>query len=538
MVQLAPSRQDRVIAPPLNSLPLDHGRVAVFAHAADVDLEIWRAAFGDSHKDFEYYRLIEETMSAQFVYRYLVLLDSQQTAIALQPLILVDQDLAVSARSTMTRAINALRSFWPRFLRKRILLAGCLVGDGRLGVIGPNNPREANEMLAEALLVYARSENISLVALKDFPAELREELQPIAAKDYTRLAGFPSLVLDLNFASFEEYMQTRLSKITRKGLRRKLRKTELVSPPIALEVLNDCSAVIDEIYPLYLRVAERSPVEFEIFTREYFLEAGRRMPDRHRYFIWRQAGKAVAFSFCTIWKDSIYDNDIGLDYDVAHELNLYYVTFRDLIEWALAHQLKYYHSAPFNYDPKLHLRLQLVHVDLYVRHASKFINALIKRIAPFFAPAKSDPVLRRHLEESEPPITKRVFNFLASPWLQIAINALIVTASEIFLKLGARETAHLTERWTWTGISGLASAWTWLGIIFVILSLLSWLYVLRHIPLSIAFPLSNVVHVLVPLSCWIFLGELISTRRWCGIALVLIGLFIVAKPFARIEEKL
>jgi drug/metabolite transporter (DMT)-like permease len=35
-----------------------------------------------------------------------------------------------------------------------------------------------------------------------------------------------------------------------------------------------------------------------------------------------------------------------------------------------------------------------------------------------------------------------------------------------------------------------------------------------------------------------FLGESISTRRWCGIALVLLGLIIVAKPFARIEEKL
>jgi drug/metabolite transporter (DMT)-like permease len=91
---------------------------------------------------------------------------------------------------------------------------------------------------------------------------------------------------------------------------------------------------------------------------------------------------------------------------------------------------------------------------------------------------------------------------------------------------------------SWTGFTGLASVWTWLGIVFVVLSLISWLYVLRHIPLSIAFPLSNVVHVLVPLSCWIFLGELISPRRWFGIVLVLVGLLIVAKPFARIEQKL
>jgi undecaprenyl phosphate-alpha-L-ara4N flippase subunit ArnF len=127
--------------------------------------------------------------------------------------------------------------------------------------------------------------------------------------------------------------------------------------------------------------------------------------------------------------------------------------------------------------------------------------------------------------------------WLANPGLQIGLNALIVTVSEIFLKLGARETAYL-KGLRWTGITGLYSGWTWLGILFVILSLITWLYILRIVPLSIAFPLSNVVHVLVPLSSWIFLGEMITSLRWLGISLVLVGLFIVAKPFARIEQKL
>jgi len=133
---------------------------------------------------------------------------------------------------------------------------------------------------------------------------------------------------------------------------------------------------------------------------------------------------------------------------------------------------------------------------------------------------------------------KHLWRWIGSPWLQLAINAIIVTISELFLKMGARATAQPAQSWAWTGISGLASAWTWLGIVCIILSLLTWLYVLRHVPLSIAFPLSNAPHVLVPLVSWIFLGEMISGRRWCGIALVLIGLLLVAKPFARIEEKL
>ena len=75
----------------------------------------------------------------------------------------------------------------------------------------------------------------------------------------------------------------------------------------------------------------------------------------------------------------------------------------------------------------------------------------------------------------------RFWRWIGNPWLQLALNAVIVTISELFLKMGARATAHPTESWAWTGITGLASAWTWLAIIFIILSLLTWLYVLRHL---------------------------------------------------------
>lgn len=126
-----------------------------------------------------------------------------------------------------------------------------------------------------------------------------------------------------------------------------------------------------------------------------------------------------------------------------------------------------------------------------------------------------------------------------NPWVQLALEALLVTAAEIFIKIGATHTATAAGAPTeWLGVSGLTSPWVWLGIFCTILSFVSWLYVLRHIPLSIAFPLSNVVHAMVPLGCWFFLAEAISLRRWCGIAIVLIGLVIVAKPVAGLEEQL
>ena len=126
----------------------------------------------------------------------------------------------------------------------------------------------------------------------------------------------------------------------------------------------------------------------------------------------------------------------------------------------------------------------------------------------------------------------------ANPWLQLTLSVVCVFVSELLLKRGASDTANPAQAWSWTGITGLASPLVWLGIIFVIISFISWLYVLRYIPLTIAFPLSRVVDILVPLGCWFFLGEAISERRWCGIALVIIGLAVTAKPVARLEERL
>jgi drug/metabolite transporter (DMT)-like permease len=127
---------------------------------------------------------------------------------------------------------------------------------------------------------------------------------------------------------------------------------------------------------------------------------------------------------------------------------------------------------------------------------------------------------------------------LRSPWIHLGVSVLCVAIYELLLKRGARDTASLSPNWSWTGLSGLASVYVWIAIVFVILSLLTWLYVLRYIPLSIAFPISQAVHVLVPLGSWLILGENIVTLRWIGIAFVSLGLAVVAKPVARLEEEL
>ena len=55
------------------------------------------------------------------------------------------------------------------------------------------------------------------------------------------------------------------------------------------------------------------------------------------------------------------------------------------------------------------------------------------------------------------------------------------------------------------------------------------LYILKHFPFSIAYPLSCLSFVFGMLGAWCFLGESIPLIRWVGIALILLGAVFIAK---------
>ena len=85
-------------------------------------------------------------------------------------------------------------------------------------------------------------------------------------------------------------------------------------------------------------------------------------------------------------------------------------------------------------------------------------------------------------------------------------------------------------------VSQLRSVWVWLGVILGIGSLLCWLNALRKISLSVAYNLSGLQHVLVPVGSWWLLHEHIGAKQWLGIALVFLGVMITAPAVAHAEE--
>jgi len=355
--------------------------------------EAWRRAFHNKCKDHRYYEIVEETVEGGFDYRYLLLEDGFGNTRAIQPVFFVRQNLIEGVPGKISSIVDRVRKVLPRFLTMRVLMVGCAAGSGDLSACDETDESWVANALQATLSTYARHNKASLIVLKDFPATYRSTLETFLLNGYARIPSMPMTRLPLPYKDWDEYFRT-LSKATRKDLRRKFRKAEQ-APKIEMEVVSDITALVDEIYPLYLAVHERSPLKFETLTKDYFRTIGQRMPERARFFIWRQLGKIVAFSSCLVCDDKIYDECIGLDYSVALDLHLYFYTLRDILSWALEQGLKYYYSNPLNYEPKLHLDCELAPLDLYVMHTSPLLNPIFRRLIKYLGPTRHDPVLQR-----------------------------------------------------------------------------------------------------------------------------------------------
>jgi hypothetical protein len=375
------------------SIPFSQGTAKVVTRADLQNCAAWKRAFQSRCNDHRYYEIVEETLKNDFEHYYVRLDDSSGSVRAIQPVFFVRQNLVEGVPGKIRSVVDVIRKIFPRFLTMRVLMVGCAAGTGDLGACDERDEAWTAAAIRESLRTYARQKKTSLVVLKDFPAKYRSPLETFVLNGYARIPSMPMTRLSLRYANWDEYFRT-LSRATRKDLRRKFRKAGRAAK-IEVEVVTDITSLIDQIHLLYLAVHERSPLKFETLTKDYFLAIAQRMPERARFFIWRQRGKIVAFSFCLVCGDAIYDECIGLDYSVALDLHLYFYTLRDIISWALQQGLKYYYSNPLNYEPKLHLDCELVPLDLYVMHTNPLLNPIFRRVIKYLGPTRHDPVLPR-----------------------------------------------------------------------------------------------------------------------------------------------
>lgn len=108
------------------------------------------------------------------------------------------------------------------------------------------------------------------------------------------------------------------------------------------------------------------------------------------------------------------------------------------------------------------------------------------------------------------------------------IQSIMLSFGQLTLKLALEKMPVFS--WTTQFWGSMLTNWWFLlcGILFGGASVL-WMYILKHFPLNMAYPMASLSYVFAMIFAIIFLHETVAWNRWLGVAFIMIGCVFVAK---------
>ncbi len=108
------------------------------------------------------------------------------------------------------------------------------------------------------------------------------------------------------------------------------------------------------------------------------------------------------------------------------------------------------------------------------------------------------------------------------------IQSIMLSFGQLTLKIALAKMPSFS--WTAHFWGDLLTNWWFMlcGVLFGGASIL-WMYILKHFPLNMAYPMASMSYVFALLFAIVFLHESVSLNRWIGVALIMAGCVFVAK---------
>ncbi len=370
--------------------------VKVSSSLKEINPEEWTRLFPSTPEEYFLFKTIEETLCQQFKFFYISIYENSRI-VCLAPCFIADYSLDTSTGGLAKTLASWAKNLLPRLFTIRVLICGSPIDAGKLGAASPLHPT-ITHILTDAMQSIAKRDNVRFLAFKDFPEQNASFPKSLLGIGFHEVTSYPACSLNIPFRSFEEYLAS-LSQATRKDLNRKFKKID-GKIHLKMEVRSAPGDLLDRIHQLYLNTFQKSDVQFELITKEFFKRIAVNMPQETKYFLWSIDGRLVAFDLCLVSGSTLVDKYLGMDYGVAYKYHLYYITFRDVLNWCIQNSIRTYSSGTFNYDPKKRLDFTFVPLKIYVKHTNGIINFLFGLFVTTLKPENFDPILKSIAQKS------------------------------------------------------------------------------------------------------------------------------------------
>jgi len=367
-----------------------HLRTRVIKKIEEIPSEEFNKVFPHVPERYHFLKTLDGSKFDQFSFYYILVYERKEL-IGAAPCFTVDYSLDTSINGPLRQFSNAIKKVFPHLFSIKALVCGIPMGQGQIGNISSSfDVVKAIQRRMEAL---ARKIHAPIIAFKDFDQSYDKSFAPLLKNGFLKIDSLPMTRLKMDFTDFEDYLKT-LSGATRYDLRRKLKKASSVKIESSMVSALD-EGTLNEVYGLYLQAVNEHDMGFEIVPREFFRLISKNMPQEAKFFLWRINGKLAAFVFCLVSEGVLLDYYLGFDYTPAHEYHLYFVKFKEIMNWCLDHGIRTYEMGATGYEPKRRLGFEFVPVYLYVKSRHKILRPFLKGLCALLKFENFDPELRR-----------------------------------------------------------------------------------------------------------------------------------------------
>ena len=304
-------------------------------------------------------------------------------------------DLLTTADADFKARLSALPLYrhWSRWLRVRTAFVGTTVTEYAALPAAPSmQPADFARAVRTTL-----GGRFPLAIVKDIPQQspLLDEAdnayalalaQACAAQGFVLVEGQALAYVPIDFPSIEAYL-ARLSSSRRQNLRRKLRsRAEVAVHTIATGDAAFDDARIAAYYALYEGVYAQSEVHFDRLTLPFFAALLRDAGANGIVFEYRSrsTGALLGWNLCYVHAGRLVDKYIGLAYPAARDCNLYFLSWIENLEYALAQGLSHYVAGWTDPEVKRSLGARFTFTQHAVHVRQPLLRALGRRLVGRF----------------------------------------------------------------------------------------------------------------------------------------------------------
>lgn len=112
----------------------------------------------------------------------------------------------------------------------------------------------------------------------------------------------------------------------------------------------------------------------------------------------------------------------------------------------------------------------------------------------------------------------------------MTISILLAVAGQLLMKRGMMSFGTFpVSQLLYKIIPMFLNPWVFFGFACFGLSSIFWLVVLSRMELSLVYPMVSVAYVMVALFSWFFFKENVTLVRWAGIAIIMLGVYLISR---------